>query len=367
MKRLLSLAAILFAGAAAAQTPPDLTTAMGLAGEARTKALVEGAKKESGPVMVYHSTQTEDLQPVFDAFAKKYGIKVVDWRSSSENVVQRVIGESRAGKRDVDFIENNSPEMEALRREKVLMRTLGAHHEYATSTMDIFVQAYNTEKVKPEELPKTFQDLANPRFHDRLAIEAEDFAWFGTLLNDMGEAQGVKLFSEVVAKNGISLRKGHTLLANLVASGEVPIGLTIYNYKPTQLKKKGAMIDSIVLQPAIAQLHAVAVVARTTRPFSAVLLYDFFLSEGQPILAAKEFVPSSSKVPSPYGDMPIRFIDPNQALDRQDAWQKQFDLGSAGGFPSFIASAPSARARWLTRFFASGGISAAVFPNTVTK
>jgi iron(III) transport system substrate-binding protein len=310
---------------------------MALSGEARTKALVEGAKKESGPVMVYHSTQTEDLQPVFDAFAKKYGIKVVDWRSSSENVVQRIVGESRAGKREVDFIENNSPEMEALRREKVLMRietpyyadmkpgTLGAHHEYATSTMDIFVQAYNTEKVKPEELPRTFQDLANPRFKDRLAIEAEDFAWFGTLLHDLGEAQGVKLFNEIVANNGMSVRKGHTLLANLVAAGEVPIGLTVYNYKPTQLKKKGAKIDSIVLQPAIAQLHAVAVVAKSTRPFSAVLLYDFFLSEGQPILAAKDFVPSSSKVASPYGDMPIKFIDPAESLEKQDRWQKQYD------------------------------------------
>jgi iron(III) transport system substrate-binding protein len=335
MRSLLFL--MLFAGAAAAQAPHDLATAMGLSGEARAKALVEGAKKESGAVMVYHSTQTEDLQPVFDAFTKKYGIKVVDWRSSSENVVQRVIGESRAGRHEVDFIENNSPEMEALHREKVLLRvetpyyadmkpgTLGAHHEYATSTMDIFVQAYNTEKVKPEELPKTFQDLVNPRFRDKLAIEAEDFAWFGTLLHDLGEAQGVKLFNEVVARNGMSVRKGHTLLANLVASGEVPIGLTVYNYKPTQLKKKGAKIDSIVLQPAIAQLHAVAVVAKGARPFSAVLLYDFFLSEGQPILAAKDFVPSSSKVPSPYGDMPIKFIDPVESLERQDAWQKQYD------------------------------------------
>jgi iron(III) transport system substrate-binding protein len=340
MRSLNSLAvALLLAGAATAlaQAPPDLAAAMKLAGEARTKALVDGAKKESGAVMVYHSTQTDDLQPVFDAFTKKYGIKVVDWRSSSENVVQRIIGETRAAKRDVDFIENNSPEMEALRREKVLMRietpyysdmrpgTLGAHHEYATSTMDIFVQAYNTEKVKPEELPRTFQDLADPRFHDKLAIEAEDFAWFGTLLHDLGEAQGVKLFTDIVHANGMSVRKGHTLLANLVASGEVPIGLTVYNYKPTQLKKKGAKIDSIVLRPAIAQLHAVAVVAKSTRPFSAVLLYDFFLSEGQPILAAKDFVPSSRKVPSPYGDMPIRFIDPVESLERQDAWQKQYD------------------------------------------
>ena len=330
-------ACLALSGAALAQTPPDLAAAMKLTGEARTRALIDGAKKESGAVMVYHSTQTEDLQPVFDAFTRKYGIKVVDWRSSSENVVQRTISETRAGKREVDFIENNSPEMEALRRERMLMRmesphfadlrpgTLGSHQEYATSTMDVFVQAYNTEKVAKDELPKTFEDLANPRYKGRLGIEAEDQAWFGTLMKHAGEAKTVKLWNDVVANNGVSVRKGHTLLANLVASGEVAMGLTVYNYKPPQLKAKGAAIDWIVLQPAIAQLHAVAVVSKTTRPFSSALLFDFFLGEGQQLLAARNFVPSSAKVPSPFGDMPIKYIDPAEALEKQDAWLKQYE------------------------------------------
>jgi iron(III) transport system substrate-binding protein len=332
-----ALTCLALAGAAMAQTPPELAAAMKLDGQARTRALAEGAKKETGPVMVYHSTQTEDLQPVFDAFTRKHGIKVVDWRSSSENVVQRVINESRGGKREVDFIENNSPEMEALRREKLLMRmdsphfadlrpgTLGAHREYATSTMDVVVQAYNTDKVRKDELPKSFEDLANPRFKDRLGIEAEDHPWFGTLMREGGEAKTIRLWEDVVARNGMSVRKGHTLLANLVASGEVPIGLTVYNYKPAQLKAKGASIDWLVLQPAVAQLHAVAVVARSTRPYSAALLFDFFLGEGQTLLAAKHFVPSNSKVPSAFADVPIRFIDPAEALEKQDAWRKQYE------------------------------------------
>ena len=224
---------------------------------------IEAAKKE-GEVMVYHSTQTEDLKPVFDAFTKKYGIVVRDWRSSSENVVKRIIGETRAGKLTVDLIENNSPEQEALRRENMLRRMqsphfadlrpglLPAHQQYATSTLDVFVQAYNTDKVKKEEVPKTFEELANPRWKERLGIEAEDHAWFGTLLGLVGEAKGEKLWRDIVAANGMSVRKGHTLLATLVASGEVPMGLTVYNYKPPQLKKKGAPIDWVVLQPAIA-------------------------------------------------------------------------------------------------------------------
>jgi iron(III) transport system substrate-binding protein len=249
-------------------------------------------------------------------------------------VVQRVISETRAGKRDVDFIENNSPEMEALRRERMLLPmdsphfpdlrpgTLPAHREYATSTMDVFVQAYNTEKVKREELPKTFQDLLDPRWKGRLGIEAEDQAWFGTLQNELGDRRVVTLFNDIVAANGMSVRKGHTLLANLVAAGEVPLGLTVYNYKPPQLKEKGNPIDWFVLQPAIAQLHAVAVTAKGSHPYAAMLLFDFFLGEGQAILAARNFVPSSSKVPSPFGDMPIKFIDPAEAIDKQDQWLK---------------------------------------------
>ena len=339
MKR--SLAAMLAACmpfvAAAQAIPADPLAAVDrLTGEARTKALVEGAKKE-GQVMVYHSTQTDDLKIVFDAFTAKYGVKVRDWRSSSENVVQRVISETRAKKRDVDFIENNSPEMEALRREGMLRRmnspyfadmrpgTLGEHHTYATSTIDVFVQAYNTEKVKKSELPKGFEDLADPKWKDRLGIEAEDFAWFGTLMNATGRDKGLKLWRDIVAKNGVSVRKGHTLLAQLVQSGEVPLGLTAYNYKPQQLKEKGGSIDYIVLQPAVGQLHAVAVHNQASHPHAAALLYDFFLGEGQVLLAKKSFVPSSAKAPSPLGDTPVKYIDPAEALDKQDVWRKEFD------------------------------------------
>ena len=327
--------ALATSGMALAQSP-DVVAAARLQGEARTRTLVEGARKE-GEVMAYHSSQLEDLKPVFDAFTAKYGVKVRSWRSSSENVVQRVISETRAGRREVDFIENNSPEMEALRREKMLLRiesphfadlrpnTLGAHHEYATSTMDVFVQAYNTEKVKREELPRTFQDLLDPRWKGRLGIEAEDQAWFGTLLHDLGEGRGAKLFSDIVAANGVSVRKGHTLLANLVASGEIAFALTVYNYKPPQLKAKGGAIDWIVLSPAIAQLHAVAVPAKAAHPYAAMLLFDFFLGEGQAILAARNFVPSNSKVPSPFGDLAIKFIDPAEAIDKQDAWTRIYE------------------------------------------
>jgi len=371
MARRIALAAFLLAGLAAWGQAPD----------ARTQRLAEAARKE-GEVMVYHSTQSEDLRPVFEAFTKKYGVKVREWRSSSENVVQRVIRESNAGRHDVDLIENNLPELEALRREKLLRRIdspvyadlrakmvpehheyavstmdvfvqayntqkvkreellrridspvyadlrakmVPEHHEYAVSTMDVFVQAYNTQKVKREELPKKYEDLLDPRWKGRLGVEAEDEAWFGTLLNALGQERGLKLFHDIVANNGISVRKGHTLLAQLVASGEVPLALTVYNYKPPQLKAKGGSIDWFVMPPVIAQMHGVAVHKDAPHAAAAELLYDFFLSEGQPILAARDFVASSRKVQSPFDDMEIHFIDPAEAIDKDEQWTKLWE------------------------------------------
>lgn len=323
------------AGAAVAQSDP-LAAIAKLQGEARNKALLEGAKNEGNELMVYHSSPVDDLKPLFEAFTKKHGVKVNNWRSSSENVLQRVIRETRAGKFEVDFIENNSPEVEALRREKMLrpvdspyladMRpeTVPAHREWVTSTLDVFVHAYNTDKVRKDELPNTYRDLLDPRWKGRLGIEAEDQVWFGTLSQAMG-GDAVKLFGDVASTNGFSVRKGHTLLTNLVAAGEIPLGLTVYNYKPAQLKAKGQPIDWFVMSPAVAQLRGIAIPAKAPHPHAAQLFLDFMLSDAQAMLAAKYFVPASAKVASPMGDTPIRVIDPAEAIDKYDRWTKVWE------------------------------------------
>lgn len=321
MKRALALlTALLFAGVASAQPDP---------------AVVSAAKKE-GEVTVYHSSQTADLQPVFVAFSKKYGIKVKEWRSSSENVVQRTIREARAGRHEVDFIENNLPEMEALHREKLLQPiesplysqlTRGIvppHHEYATSTLDVFVLAYNTQKVKKEDLPKTYEDLLDPRWKGRIGAEVDDEGWFGTLTQQLGGEKGVKLFRDIAEKNGITVRKGHTLLAKLVASGEVPLALDVYSYKPPQLKRKGEPIDWFTIDPIIVQMHGVAVVRDAPHPNAARLLHDFFLGEGQPLLAKKDFTPSNRNVPSEFDGKKLHPIDPSQAIDKDAQWLKLY-------------------------------------------
>ena len=84
----------------------------------------------------------------------------------------------------------------------------------------------------------------------------------------------------------MSVRKGHTLLTQLVVSGEVPLALTVYNYKAEQLKEQGAPIDWFAIGNAIARPNGVGVARKAPHPHAAVLFYDFELSqEGQQIIA----------------------------------------------------------------------------------
>src|SRR5207244_3356148 len=95
------------------------------------------------------------------------------------------------------------------------------HGQWITTRLSIYAAGYNTNIIKPADAPKTYEDLLDPRFKGKLAVEAEDAMWLMTVVLHMGEAKGLKLFKDIVARNGISVRKGHTLLANLIPTGEV--------------------------------------------------------------------------------------------------------------------------------------------------
>src|SRR6185295_5096190 len=150
---------------------------------------------------------------------------------------------------------------------------------------------YNTGVVKKEDLPKSFKDLLDPKWKGKLGIESEDQEWLATLSQEMGEAQGLAFFRELAQKNGVSVRRGHTLLTNLVVSGEVPLALTVYNYMPEGAKKKGAPIDWITLEPLVARPNGVGVALRAPNPGAALLFYEYLLSAGQDLLVSMDYVP----------------------------------------------------------------------------
>src|SRR2546422_6572021 len=181
------------------------------------------------------------LNSVFEA---KYGIKIRMWRAASDKVLQRVLTEAKAGRSDVDIVEPTARPLESLHREGVLQAVrsphhaelipaaLPAHEEWVGSRLNVFVQAYNTRLVDKAELPKSYAELLHPRWKGRLGIEAGDEDWFAAVVTALGEAEGLRLFRELVAANGISVRRGGPPLTKLGRSREGPPAASGSNFPP---------------------------------------------------------------------------------------------------------------------------------------
>jgi iron(III) transport system substrate-binding protein len=330
-----ALSAIVLSGDPASAQSNRVVEIASYQGPDREQRLVEGAKQE-GAVTLYSNAPTDDNTALVGAFEKKYGIKVNLYRASSEDIRQRVLNEARARRFDVDFILNNAPAMEALTAERLLQEVksphvadlmaaaVPPHRSWVGFCLNVLVAAYNTDLVKKADLPKSYQDLLDPKWKSRIAIEADDSDWFAGLIELMGQERGTKLFRDIAATNGFSVRKGHTLLTNLVSAGEVPLALTVFNYTAEQLKKKGAPLDWFAIDPLVSMPNSVAIAANAPRPHAAVLFFDFVLSDAQTIFAARDYVVTNTKVASPLDRGKIHVMDSAKVLKEGENWQRLY-------------------------------------------
>jgi iron(III) transport system substrate-binding protein len=324
-------ACALAAGAAGAQGLFDYS------GPDRMEKITAAAKKE-GSVTLYTTFAEKDQPALIHPFEAKYGVKVNIWRAGTDKVLQRTLAEAAARKYNVDLIHFGSPEMEALSREKILQPvnspvhkdlqpgSVPAHGEWAATLLSVWVQVYNTNLINKRDLPKSYRDLLDPKWKGKLGIEAKNQDWFASVVDIMGGGEkGLKFFRDLVARNGISARTGHTLLNNMVIAGEVPLALTVYNYMPEQAKKKGAPIDWFALEPAVARSNAIGIARRAPHLSAALLFYEYMLGEGQQSLVKMEYVPSNVKVASPLRGVKILQTDPIRTLDETEKWTKIFE------------------------------------------
>ena len=302
-------------------------------GADREQRLLAGAKKE-GELTLYTSAQADDIGAVAKAFEAKYGVKVQMWRAGSEKVMQRAITEARAGRYAVDAFELNGPELEAMWREGLLDRfhspqsanmpkqAFAKNGAYIADRFNFFTIAYNTKLVKPNEVPNSYEDLLKPHWVGRIGIEASDTDWFGSMVHAMGEKKGLEFFRKL-ADMKPQLRTGHTLMAELVSSGEIPLAATIYNHNAERLKVKGAPIEWKALTPTFGRPNGVSVAKRAEHPHAALLFIDFMLSlEGQRLIQKVNRVPASNKVDSKLNDFPYEMIDPVVVIDEAPKWDK---------------------------------------------
>jgi iron(III) transport system substrate-binding protein len=316
-----------------AQTPAGHEGVFRYRGADRDSRLVARAKQE-GSVVLYTSLAPTESKPLADAFQKKYGVKVELWRALSDQVVRRTITEAQARRYAVDVIETNGPEMEMLSREKLLAEihsphladlpaaSIPPHRTWFPDRFNFYVVAYNTARIRRTEIPKDYAGFADPKWKGRIAVEATDAEWMATLIKAGGASTGLEYFRRLSALRP-AVRRGHVVLANMIAAGEVPVGLTAYHSNVVPLTRKGAPIDFVPVQPVVARPQGIGVAQRAPHPHAALLFVDYVLSpEGQTLFESLGRVPASTRVKSALNNFPFTTIDPATALDEKDKWEQ---------------------------------------------
>ena len=327
---------LLVSAALAADPLPGVLAVAGYTGADRTERLIAGAKKE-GELMIYSSLTPDDQLRLATDFKGRYGVTLRFWRGSQTNILQRVLTETRGGRFEFDALETNSPQIEAIAREKLLQKmnspfvkevllpqTVPEHGEWTPDRLNLLVYAYNTDAVKKADLPKTWAELTDARWKRRLGMESTNVEWFAALVEAMGEKNGLELFRKL-GDNGVAVRTGHTHSTGRVIAGEIPIMLGVFSHDVDRMKVKGAPVDWFVLPPAVVLPSAVAVSRRAAHPHAAALFYDYMLTDGQKFYTEVYRVPANKNYDTHVRRLvsekhPIAVVNAHEAIDDYDKW-----------------------------------------------
>ena len=270
---------------------------MALSGQERRDKLVELAGEE-GQLNLYTSMTSDVADAVSEAFTDQFDIDVNLYRANGETVSQRVLQEQAAGYAGNDVVETDGIELAKLEQEGVmtayegerrdLVPKAGQFDTWTATRFNVFTPSWNTEAVSGADAPKSWEDLADPKWDGQLSMELGDIDWYLTLKEywlDQGKSEDevATLFSDMA--DGAKAVKGHTVQAELMAAGQFEVTASNYSYIVEKAKASGAPVDYLpFVDPAIARPNGVGLMKTAEHPAAALLFTDWLLDEGQKVL-----------------------------------------------------------------------------------
>ena len=280
-----------------------------LAASAEREKLIEGAKRE-GRLVLYTGMDTEEADLYTKEFSKKYPfVKTEIFRSNGEKVQARFLVEHRANVHSADIFQTSIIQVYQLKNSGLLAKYISEEASayadgfrdpqgYWTAFYQIpYVIGYNTRLIAQKDAPATYEDLLNPKWKGLIGLETEEYQWFYHLLQIMGREKGLDYMKKFAGQN-LQMRKGHTLLAQLVAAGEVALATVVYSNRIERIKASGAPVDWVRFKgPTITAINAISIPEKAPHPNTARLFVDFVLSkEGQNLLRGLRRIPARSDV-----------------------------------------------------------------------
>jgi iron(III) transport system substrate-binding protein len=300
-------------------------------GPDRQSVLEAGAKKE-GRFIVY--TVGGESKPIFERFQQKYpDVRLEILQAPNVDITRRLIEERKAGKVQADAIELNDGPLG-------LVRDAGALQAYETPEVEAFAPAaiepkgywistyesykglgFNTKLVSPDIAPREPEDLLDPKWKGKMALNAQAMpTWVGGLIASRGEDFIRKLGAQDFT---VFVMEG-SALANLVVSGEVPLSPIVYNSHMHVRAAKGAPVAWRAIGAVYATVNGAAIAKDAPHPYAAQLLVDFLLSkESQTMRINMGYASGRTDLVSP--DKPKEILYPSRMPDLEvkfDDWKR---------------------------------------------
>lgn len=286
--------------AAHAATAADVAAKVSsLAGAAKREVLVKGAQRE-GELVYYGTILINEFTELGKAFNARYPfLKLKHTYAPREGILNRALTEARAGSHQVDIVQvDSSYGYQLLNGNLVQPYAVEGRDRFYDGTYDpsgswhsmyylTTALVYNTNLVKPEAAPQSYEQLLSPGWKGKLLFDPEAGFILAAMEQAWGRKKAVEYLSQL-AKQDLSFRRGGALTTQVVSSGEYPIGIAINGETSAGIREKGAPLGFKLLSPKIVKPEGLFLARNSPHPHAAILFAEWILSEeGQSLLAGK--------------------------------------------------------------------------------
>ena len=271
--------------------------------QATDPKIVEAAKKE-GEVIWFTSMAIDQSKPLMDAFQKKYpAINPVLFRAGGGDIMNRVLTETRAGKFGFDVVGGRGEMIQIFKERGII--TFYQSPETKMIDPDLFDKqgywyvhyvvpwalGYNTQQVKKDEVPKTYEALLDPKWKGgKISVDNEGYLVLQGLITAWGKEKAVDYMRKLAAQDPVPTR-GNTERVAFTGAGQYPLALA-YAHTIEREKFKGSPIDWVPLEPAVVEIDPHMIGSKAPHPNAARLFMDYILSkEGQEMLVGFQRIP----------------------------------------------------------------------------
>ena len=291
-----------------------LQGAGGLAALSVFGGLCGPARAQAAPLLWYSGSATRAVDDCGNMFKAGGGGEIEYYRAGSVKLAEKVEQEARAKQYKADVVDMAIPGLASKwASDGLVLKYDSPEAKHFPADMQLagfwvpfntllVCMAYNADHIKPEEAPKTWDDLLDPKWKGKMTMtdalsSGAALHWYGTIRQLMG-----KPYMEKLAQQDILVRQGSGDTVNTLTSGERPLAAMILDYHVFGATKKGANLYLVQPEAGVPCTYEVAMVgAGSQNPDGAKKLYDFLISKDvQTMLQEKHYMLSSrDDVPAP--------------------------------------------------------------------